>query len=296
MINWGGLLSLFIVQNIMLSKDTSMIPPELGITDLKNFQNYIRYVVVFVAFDGFAKERSAYELIFGYNDGLLTYLKEEIDPCRGGDPSIPNFIHFNDENITKEDSTYIEMYSGKGNQTKTGYFSKLNGVDWININASKWNGNETYSYLKNPWMEFDQLEGTDGKQSAPNQFEVDQINVYVPNLLRHGTGKWSGDTYKRYGLEIYKGAISDDLYKNAEEDPRNAKYYAGYHGTLNLTSLNGFPIFSTKNHFKDSSKNWSELVEIWDENHTFIYEPSEWDDSYIHYEVLQRDKLSLIRV
>lgn len=192
MINWSGILCLFVAQRILLANDTSTLPPELGIKDLATFQNYIRYLVVFLAFDGFVKERSAYELIFGYNDGLLTYLKEVIDPCRGGDPSIPNFIHFNDENITRDRATEIEMYTGKGNHTRTGYFSKINGVSWININVSKWNGNETYDYLKNPWMEFDQLEGTDGKQSAPNQFEVDQINVYVPNLLRHGTGKWGG--------------------------------------------------------------------------------------------------------
>jgi hypothetical protein len=153
--------------------------------------------VVFVSFDGFVKERSAYELIFGYNDGFLTYLKEDIDPCRGGDPSIPNYIHFNDENITKEEAVRnkIEMYTGKSNTSKIGFFSKLNGVDWVNFNASKWNGNETYYYLKNPWSELDYLEGTDGKQSAPNQFETDELNIYVPNVLRHGKGKWSGDSY-----------------------------------------------------------------------------------------------------
>jgi hypothetical protein len=53
-----------------------------------------------------------------------------------------------------------------------------------------------------------------------------------------------------------------------------------------LTSLNGFPIFTSKNHFKDSSKNWSDIIDIWDENRTFIYHASKWDDSYIHYEVI----------
>lgn len=104
--------------------------------------------------------------------------------------------------------------------------------------------------------------------------------------MRHGGGKASGDTTNMYGIEIFKGAIDDRLYNSAEEDPANAKYYATFHGTLNLTSLNGFPVFMSKNHFKDTSKNWSQLVELWDEKKTFIYEPCQWDDSYINYEVV----------
>lgn len=99
--NWNGIWSLFIMQRIMLANDTSQTPQQLGIKNLKEFQDYLRYVTVFVAFDGFVKERSAYELVFGYVDGFLNDLKENIDPCRGGDPSIPSLVHFNDLNISK---------------------------------------------------------------------------------------------------------------------------------------------------------------------------------------------------
>jgi hypothetical protein len=70
---------------------------------------------VFVSFDGFVKERSAYELIFDYYDGLLTYMKEDVYLCHGDHPSIPNVIHFNDQNITKEQAVRkkIEMNKKK---------------------------------------------------------------------------------------------------------------------------------------------------------------------------------------
>ncbi len=102
MMNWGGVFSLFITNKIMLANTTDQTPPQLGIKQLEEFKDYIRYITVFVAFDGLVKERSAYDLAFGFEDEFLTHLKNDIDPCRGGDPSIPNVIHFNDLNISKE--------------------------------------------------------------------------------------------------------------------------------------------------------------------------------------------------
>lgn len=60
LINWSGIFSLFTIQKIMLANTTDTLPPELEIEDLKNFQDYLRYVVVFVTFNGFVKERSVY--------------------------------------------------------------------------------------------------------------------------------------------------------------------------------------------------------------------------------------------
>jgi hypothetical protein len=101
-------------------------------------------------------------------------------------------------------------------------------------------------------------------QSRSDQFANNNLTIYVPNLYRYGNGFWSGDTYEKFGLTIYKGTVSDELYKSAEQNPAFAKYYATFPGALNLTSLNGFPVFITKNHFLNASDNWTKLIDIWD--------------------------------
>jgi hypothetical protein len=50
--------------------------------------------------NGLTTERSARELIFGYDDELLLEVKNMYPPF-GGDPSTPSLVAFNDPNITK---------------------------------------------------------------------------------------------------------------------------------------------------------------------------------------------------
>lgn len=143
MMNWNGIWSLFIMHKIVLANTTDQTPKQLNIQNLSDFQDYLRYVTVFVAFDGFVKERSAYELVFGYEDVFLNNLREKTDPCRGGDPSIPSFIHFNDLNISKEEAVNypVEFWTGKNHPDKLCFFSRVNGENYINFNWTKWNGN-----------------------------------------------------------------------------------------------------------------------------------------------------------
>lgn len=40
-------------------------------------------------------------------------------------------------------------------------------------------------------------------------------------------------------------------------------------------------MFISKNHFLDAPSNWSELIDIYDENRTFVQNASVYDDTYI---------------
>ena len=64
----------------------------------------MRYVVIFIGFNGFTRERTAKQFIFGYNDEYLLSLKNTYPPF-GGDPSIPAYTAFNDLNLTEENTT-----------------------------------------------------------------------------------------------------------------------------------------------------------------------------------------------
>lgn len=67
----------------------------------KHMKNYMRFVSIFMGLRGFTHERSAKELIFGYNDEYLLERKNNYPPF-GGDPSTPAYTAFNDLNLTED--------------------------------------------------------------------------------------------------------------------------------------------------------------------------------------------------
>lgn len=60
LLNWNGIFTLFEIHKILLANTTDQTPQQYGITDLENFKNYLRYVVVFVTFGGFVQQRTPY--------------------------------------------------------------------------------------------------------------------------------------------------------------------------------------------------------------------------------------------
>ena len=67
----------------------------------EKIKDYIRYVVIFIDLRGFTMERSAKDIIFGYDDEFLEIQKNMYPPF-GGDPSIQVNIAINDPNITED--------------------------------------------------------------------------------------------------------------------------------------------------------------------------------------------------
>ena len=108
---------------------------------LEEFKDYMRYIVIFIGFNGFTRERTAREFIFGYNDESLLELKNAYPPF-GGDPSIPAYIAFNDLNVSEQDATLeLEWYTGKDNISLLAQYSKINGLTYLTNNVTKFNGN-----------------------------------------------------------------------------------------------------------------------------------------------------------
>jgi hypothetical protein len=70
----------------------------------------------------------------------------------------------------------------------TGQHYTINGKTYLTTNYTKFNGNETYWLLDNPWQDIDYFYGTSGKQFSPDQPNSKNISIYVPNLQRYGSG------------------------------------------------------------------------------------------------------------
>lgn len=128
--------------------------------------------------------------------------------------------------------------------------------------------------------------GTDAFQAAPGvkpQKEGNNISVYISSLYRYGQAFYN-ETVTKFDMDVYIARIDPSLFQNQWENPVNAKYYATYSGFLNITSVAGAPLFISKNHFLDCPKNWSQFIDVYDEQQTFIYEASIYDDTYLQLE------------
>lgn len=94
------------VSTFLFSNDTAGISRRFGVADLDSLRNYLRFVVMNVAFGGLTTRRKARDLLFGYTDSLLLTLKE-LDPALGGDPSIDPVIHLNEINASREQARFF---------------------------------------------------------------------------------------------------------------------------------------------------------------------------------------------
>jgi hypothetical protein len=85
-------------------------------------------------------------------------------------------------------------------------------------------------------------------------------------------------------MDVYVARVDPSLYMNQYDNPENAKYYMEYSCFLNISSINGAPLFVSKNHFYECPSNWSNFVSVYDEAQSFIYQPSIHDDTYLQIE------------
>lgn len=125
--------------------------------------------------------------------------------------------------------------------------------------------------VKSPWAVEDHFIGTDAFQSAPAlkpNAHDNNISIYISTLYRYGQAFYD-ETIEKHGMEIYVARVDPKLYLNQYDNPDNAKYYMHYGCFLNISSVNGAPVFISKSHFYDCPRNWSQMVGMYDEHQTF---------------------------
>lgn len=226
-------------------------------------KKYIRFIIVYVTLQGFTNHRTVNEYMFGYEDEFLRDHRTTYPPF-GGDPSAQSVIAFNDLNITQQEATMrITFWTGKDDYTKTLQNYKINGLQYLATNYSRFNGNHSYTVLETPWAEKDYFYGTTAKIFSPNQWEANNISLYIPNLQRYGSGPfYDGFRQDRYGIELWIEFMGEDILANDTVQPKSKIYYQKFEAVFNETSVVGIPIFTTKNHFMNTSVDdaWLEKV------------------------------------
>lgn len=228
LVSFDCLFSLPVIQEMMIERDDKNFERRYNWSEPALLRSYLKFLVIEVGFGGFTQERSAKEMVLGYEDDFLRNLRD-MDPAMGGDPSIPIVLALNDLNITREQATQnpIRMYTGKDNYNITRYYKTINGQNYINLNYSYWNGNEIVKDIKQPWAVEDHFVGTDAFQSAPGlkpDPKANNISVYINNLFRYGQAFYN-KTIRKFDMDIFEARIDPKLYMSRYENPENEKYY-----------------------------------------------------------------------
>lgn len=259
------------VQEMMLQKDDAKFEEIYYWKEPKPLKSYIKYMLIEVSFNGYTMRRSVKELLFGFEDDLLRQLRDT-DPAQGGDPSLSIIVGINEHNTTEAESVLypqsVHTGIGKDQLNRTRAYKTANGKSTININYSYYSGNEIINTTKSPWTEDIPLDGTDGSRSYPGLLpdaDANNISIYIPAVYRIGQARYN-TTIQMYGLDVLDTRIDPKTFESSENEPSNAKYFMGLQGFINITTLSFAPFFVSKNHFLDCPKNWSELVDIYDES------------------------------
>lgn len=253
--------------------------------DTKALYNYLKYMMITHAFNGFTTIKSIKEMLWGYTDPFITKIKNG-DPQQGGDPSLPDVVSLQ-TNITKEmaSNNTQSIFSGKSDINKVRIYKEVYGLPYITFNDTNFNGNDSYRVYTNPWENQVAFDGTDSFGNAPNLDKNSQINLYVTDLYRGGYGLYQGETQDYNGVTALRFRLPDSYMQNKTLNPDNAQYYMDrWTGLLNLTTSKKLPLMmSTYSHYlldEDAYKN----VKIYTNNSTELMVPDKQYNSYIDVE------------
>lgn len=221
----------------------------------ENFIGYIRRIMINEVMGNLFVTKSAKELLWGYEDPLLTNIKNT-NYFIGGDPTVQNIFSFL-QNATKApqagDPQYWETYTGVEDITQVRQYTKAFGYKdrYIMFYTPYFDGKEIQMSYQNPWKIFVDLNGTDSMSFSPGITKESELWVFVDDLYR--TGKFIYYKTKNYdGVSVYRYRIDKSLVDSSKTNPYNANFYMDkFDGIGNETSILKAPMFISKPYYKD---------------------------------------------
>jgi hypothetical protein len=176
--------------------------------------------------------------ILEWNSGLLTTRTVEEWLFYANDTLVYNQdperamvgIFSNCQNSSEAEEAQVNSYTiktGKGNINEVCQTVEFNGDDKIEI-----------------WAEDITLAGTDGAQFAPGVSWQDNLEVFVPDLMRIVDFEFDEFT-SVYDIELYRFRMEENTFK-AESD-----YFMTIDGCANMLPDLGTPVYLSKPHFLD---------------------------------------------
>lgn len=260
--NYDKFFSQIFIQKIIISYKNKNIKESnndfiLG-GDEDNFANeefieYLRRLMLNEVMGGIIVTKTVNDLIWGYNDHLLTMVKNN-NYYLGGDPSLDTLFSFG-RNMTEPkptDENKWVYYTGIDNadmarQTKTAFGYDRN---FIYVKEPYFNGREVVSKFRNPWKIEIPLNGTDSVQFKPLLNTTYSPWVFADDFLMKGSATYlSTKYYNGFYMNRYK--LDDSLLQSSKFNKYNENFYMDkYNGFGNQTSVLKAPMFLSKPYYK----------------------------------------------
>jgi len=196
--------------------------------------------------------RPARDLIFGYNDPVLSSLSGELaklkisfSPWWGGFTGNESFAE------AQKQEVFDEYYTGEDDVTLVRSYYKHDSNEYL-MTPQPPTGE-----IKMGWgtPSSSRVCGFDGLQFAPNPPRNGIVPLWFSEIWREvpieNTG---GRTTTNHGITLWRYVIPPRILYNSTGNPDNIPYYAnGANGFFNLTSVSpsNVPIFASKPHFLD---------------------------------------------
>ena len=249
---------------------------------------YLRYMMTEIGFVGMTQTRTVKELLWGYFDPFLADVSFGDPVMQGGDPSIRSVISLIPNSTEEKAMNMTEsLYTGASNIDDVRRYRTLNGFGHITSVMEKFNGNNTYTDYVNPWTEEAPLMGSDGAQNPPQMNDTAPLYVYNGAMYKVMKCHWEQNaTVEKNGMSARRYRIDSDWLKNKTNNPENAAYHIDkWDGIINLTSVQGAPIFLSKLHYLDTDPRLQDSIKMFkDANKTELIMPSSEDDTYFDVE------------
>lgn len=217
------------------------------------FLKYIKYLTIEEGMGGLFIEKKVKDYIEGYEDKIIK-LASMSTIEQGGDPSLIPIMSINNSPTSPVNSTDCFFVGDDVPSIARQYCLWLNNKNIV-VPGTKYKGVRSWepTYVS-PWKEDVPLKGTDGGQFQPLMKPHETIYLFSTDVMMPLKFDYVKST-KIGGMTGWRYEPDQILLKNSTEEPDNEKYFIGIHGTLNLTSVYGAPIFATKGHYLDIGYN-----------------------------------------
>lgn len=248
---------------------------------------YMRYIVLELFMGGAFQVRDMNSLLFGYEDPLLDIIKH-LDPLQGGDPSVATTVALAGVNMTREDAlqTPMSMNTGSADVSQVRMYESVLGVDYIATPVAAFNGNETYTYLSNPWLNKITLYGTDSDINKPGLDINYQPPVLITDILFQVNLSYSGENITYNGINALRFRMAEETMQKCPINEFNCNYYANqWDGLINVSSIQKAPLFFSQRYLYGSDAQLQDAITIYlDENQTEIANATLSDDTFVDIE------------
>lgn len=276
LVSSGAMYNGLFMGNILLDKKST---GQLALFTTPQFKKYMKYLTIEEGMGGLFVQKTVKEYIEGYEDSIIK-LASMSTIEQGGDPTLSPMMSIINSPTSPVNSTDCFFVGDDVHSLTRQYCLWLNNKNIV-VPATNIKGVRSWenTYV-NPWKESVAIRGTDGAQFEPLMSSRDPIYLFSTDVMMPLKFDYIKDV-SIGGLTGWRYEPDRILLKNSTEDKDNAKFYIGIHGTLNLTTVYGAPIFATKGHNLDLEYNTDYASIIVDKQGKPILPNADKDEVYV---------------